>query len=109
MPIASNLLTSVILAPVVTVLSALSLATVQRAMDWISSIAKTPQKGTLRQIKPFIKNVNMVMERIFKDNKFEPTATNILLTAIIILLLCSLLEGAEKPKKVVVVDKKRND
>jgi len=44
MPVANNLLTSVILAPVVTILSALSLSTLQRLLDYINSIASNPQK-----------------------------------------------------------------
>jgi hypothetical protein len=43
MPIANNLLTSAILAPLVTILSAISLASLQRAIEWVSAIAKTPQ------------------------------------------------------------------
>lgn len=44
MPVANNLLTSVILAPIVTILSALSLSTLQRLLDYINTIASTPQK-----------------------------------------------------------------
>ena len=50
MAIFNNILTSVILAPIVTILSALSLSTLQRGLDYITSIAKNPQKGS------FIKN-----------------------------------------------------
>ncbi len=44
MPIANNLFTGAILAPLITFLAAISLATVQRGIDWVSSIAKNPQK-----------------------------------------------------------------
>lgn len=40
-------------------------------------------------------------------NKFTVTPTNVLLMGVCILLLCLLLEGTEKPKRVVVVDKKK--
>ena len=44
MPIANNLLTGGIIAPFITILAGVSLATLQRSIEWISSIAKTPQK-----------------------------------------------------------------
>jgi hypothetical protein len=44
MPLANNLLTGAILAPVLTVLAAISLATVHRGIEWVSFVAKTPQK-----------------------------------------------------------------
>jgi hypothetical protein len=44
MPVANNLFTGAILAPLVTILSAISLATLQRAIEWVSAIAKNPQK-----------------------------------------------------------------
>ena len=44
MPVATNLMTSVVIAPIVTILSAISLSTIQRIIDYISQIAKTPQK-----------------------------------------------------------------
>jgi hypothetical protein len=40
-------------------------------------------------------------------NKFTPTATNILLMGVIILLIALMLEGAEKPKRVQVIDKSK--
>ncbi len=44
MPVANNILTSVILAPIITILSAVSLSTLQRGLEWVSSVAKNPQK-----------------------------------------------------------------
>jgi hypothetical protein len=44
MPVASNLLSSVLIAPIVVVLAAISLATLQRSMEWIAFIANNPQK-----------------------------------------------------------------
>lgn len=41
-------------------------------------------------------------------NKFTVTTTNVLLMAVVILLLCLLLEGAERPKKVMIVDKNKS-
>lgn len=107
MPVANNLLTSAILAPLITILSAISLASLQRALEWVTSIAKTPQKGYLRELKPYFKSLDTIIERIFAGQKFSVTTTNILLMGIIILLLAVLLEGSEKPKKVVVVDKQK--
>jgi hypothetical protein len=44
MPVANNIFTSAILAPLITILSAISLASLQRAIEWVTSIATTPQK-----------------------------------------------------------------
>lgn len=44
MPVASNLLAGTVLAPILAVLSALSLSFLQRALDWVSNVAKNPQK-----------------------------------------------------------------
>ena len=66
-------------------------------------------RGYLRQMKPFFKHVDTILDRIFAGNKFAVNATNILLMGILIVLICLLLEGAEKPpKRVVVVDNKKN-
>lgn len=64
--IVSNLLTSVMMGPVVVVLSALSLTVLSRSMEWVSSVAKNPSppKGLLRDLKPYMKNVYSVMERV---------------------------------------------
>ena len=103
--IASNLTLAAILAPIVTLLSALSLATFQRAIQWVASIATTPQKGTLRQIKPYMKTVNTIIDRILQGAKIEVTTTTILLMAIVIVLLTFVLEGSEKPKNYKIVEK----
>jgi hypothetical protein len=44
MAVVSNMFTGAILAPLVAVLGAISLATLQRSIEWVSSIAKNPQK-----------------------------------------------------------------
>lgn len=44
MVVASNIFNGALLAPLVAILGAISLATLQRSMEWITSIAKTPQK-----------------------------------------------------------------
>ncbi len=44
MPVASNIFSGAILAPLVAVLSAISLAALQRSFDWVAAIAKNPQK-----------------------------------------------------------------
>mmetsp|Transcript_31399 Transcript_31399/g.65056 ORF Transcript_31399/g.65056 Transcript_31399/m.65056 type:complete len:116 (+) Transcript_31399:117-464(+) len=108
MPVASNIFNAAILAPLVVVLGALSLSTLQRSFEWISSIASNPQKGYLRKMRPYAKNLDVIIDRIMGGNKITVTTTHILLMAIAILLMCLLLEGSEKPKRVVVVDKKKD-
>lgn len=98
--------TAGILAPLVAVLSGVSLSMLQRTLEWINVIATTPQKGFVRKLKPFVKKLDEILERVFAGGKFTVNATNILLMGILIALICLLLEGAEKPKRVVVVDKK---
>lgn len=44
MAVASNIFTGAILAPLVTVLAAVSLSALQRSFDWIAAIANNPQK-----------------------------------------------------------------
>jgi hypothetical protein len=44
MPVASNLFSAALIAPIVAVLGAISLATLQRSLEWVSAIAKNPQK-----------------------------------------------------------------
>jgi hypothetical protein len=44
MTFANNLFASALLAPLVTVLGAVSLATLQRSIEWVSFIANNPQK-----------------------------------------------------------------
>jgi hypothetical protein len=85
------------------------LVSLQRGIEWIQSISTTPQKGTLRQIKPFVKKVNVVLERILQGVKFEVTTTDILLMAIIVLLIASLLEASERPAIQYVERKVKNE
>jgi hypothetical protein len=59
-------------------------------------------------LKPLFKNLDTIIDRVLGGNKFTVNATNILLMAILIALICSLLENAEKPaKRVVVVENKK--
>lgn len=44
MPVANNILTGAILAPLLAILSALSLTSLQRGLEYISHVAKSPQK-----------------------------------------------------------------
>ena len=110
MPVANNILNSAILAPLVFLLSAVSLASLQRGFEWVSHVAKTPQKaGYLKDLRPYIKHLDTIIERIFAGNKFNITTTNVLLMTVAVLLLALLMEGSEKPKvmrQVVTKDKK---
>ena len=44
MPAFSNMITAALMAPLAAVLGALSLASLQRALEWVTAIAKNPQK-----------------------------------------------------------------
>mmetsp|Transcript_2346 Transcript_2346/g.1684 ORF Transcript_2346/g.1684 Transcript_2346/m.1684 type:complete len:116 (+) Transcript_2346:66-413(+) len=103
MPVSTNIFAAAAVAPFLAILSAVVLATLQRSLDWVTYIAKNPQKGTLKQIKPFVKQLDVFFERIFAGNKFSISTTNILLMMVSILLLVLIFEGAEKPKNVRVV------
>jgi len=83
------------------VCSALSLSVLQRSIEWVASIAKTPQAGFLRQAKPAFKKINLFLDKIFAGNKFDITTTDILLMAIVILLICLVLGESDKPQVVV--------
>ena len=66
MSVASNLMTAVILGPVVVVMSALSLTVLVRSMEWVASIAKNPApKGFIRNIRPYMRNFQNILDRIF--------------------------------------------
>jgi len=106
MPVFTNVLASAMLAPLVTILSGLSLSSLQRGLEWISAIAKNPQKGYLRQLRPYAKSLDTIIDRILSGSKFTVSTTNILLMSIAILLLCLIFENAEKPKKVIAVDRR---
>eukprot|EP01041_Mallomonas_annulata_P001526 gene1526-2941_t len=96
---ASHILSSVVLAPFITLLSAVSLATLQRALEWVSGTAKTPQKGLLRQLKPIIKNIDTIFERILGGTKITVNTTNILLMAIVVSILVLVLTMREDKVK----------
>lgn len=52
--------------------------------------------------------MDTVLERVLAGSKFTVTATNVLLMGIMMVLICLVLEGAEKPpKRVVVVENKK--
>lgn len=60
-----NMVTSAVLAPFAILLSALSLSSLQRGLEWISSISKGNNvKGWMRDLKPYVKNVETILERI---------------------------------------------
>ena len=106
MPVASSIMSSVLMAPGVTLISCLSLVSLQRGIEWVQSIAHTPQKGLKRQIKPYIKQIDQVLERVLNGVKFEFTTTDVLLMAIVVLLIAVLLEFGEArstPTQVVGV------
>lgn len=114
MSVASNLLTAVVLGPVVVTLSALSLSVLCRSMEWITSIAKNPApKGFMKDIKPHMKTVQAFLERIFGGKDFQVNTTSIMLMSVVVVLICILLTNAEiAGKKQVSVnvktDKKNN-
>jgi hypothetical protein len=57
-------------------------------MEWVATIAKKPQSdAVLKKLRPAFKTLNNLLDRIFADNKFEMTSTEILLMAIVIMLL----------------------
>lgn len=91
--VGSNFLSSIILAPFVLIMSAVSLSTLQRGLDWITRVATTPQSGTIRKIKPYVKQVNAFFERILEGNRFTINSTDVVLMAIAILLLCLVFES----------------
>ena len=49
--------------------------------------------GTIRKIKPYVKQVNAFFERILEGNRFTINSTDIVLMAIAILLLCLVFES----------------
>mmetsp|Transcript_23501 Transcript_23501/g.21373 ORF Transcript_23501/g.21373 Transcript_23501/m.21373 type:complete len:119 (-) Transcript_23501:32-388(-) len=97
-----SIIIAVVTGPLIAVLSGISLVNLQRGLEAISSIAKTPQKGVLRQLKPYFKQLDLILDNAFGGSKFTISPTNILLMGVIILLLALLLENSEKPKEVVV-------
>lgn len=65
-------------------------------MEWITYISKSPQKGHLKTIKPYIQHVDKFLERILGGNKFTITSTNILLMGIIVLLLTLIMTKSQE-------------
>jgi hypothetical protein len=65
MPVASNIFSAALLAPLVTILGAISLSALQRTLEWVTSIAQNPQKGWLRTLRPYMKNLDIIIERVF--------------------------------------------
>jgi hypothetical protein len=60
-----NLFTAVLVAPVVCVMSGLSLTVLQRTLEWIASIAKDPSpKGYFRTLKPYARQLHDVLDRV---------------------------------------------
>lgn len=101
------------LGPVVVTLSALSLSVLCRSMEWINSIAKDPTpKGFMRDIKPYMKSVQTIMERIFGGKEVQVNTTSIMLMAVVVVLICMMLTSAEiaakKPAAVKSSEKKNN-
>lgn len=96
MPGVTSVMTSVLLAPLVVLMSSLSLVSLQRGVEWVQNISTTPQKGTLKTIKPYVKQLNVLLERILGNLKFEVTTTGILLMAIVVLLIASLIDANER-------------
>ena len=95
----SNLMAGALIGPLVLLLAALSLATFQRAIEWIQVTATTPQEGTMQTIKPLVKHVYRFVKRIFGVGlKIEVSTTNMLLMGIIIVLIMIALETAEQSK-----------
>ena len=100
---------SALLAPLVTMLSALSLASLQRGIEWVASISHTPQAGTMRKMKPFIKKLDLVIKRIMGENKFEVTTTEILLMSIVICLLVVTFENSDRPSITIKNKEKKKE
>jgi hypothetical protein len=87
----------------VCVASALSLSALQRSIEWVASIAKTPQTGMLKDARPLFKKLNIFFERIFAGNKFEITSTEILLMAIVILMICLVIDTSDRSDEKITV------
>ena len=108
MPLGNSGLTAIVLAPMCTFLSAISLVLIQRATDFVKLVATTPQRGFYRQIKPFMKSLNTLIERTMGEEPFKINSTTILLMTIAVLLLVGLLEGAEREHSRQKEKKKKN-
>jgi hypothetical protein len=59
------MITAVMVAPVVCILSALSLTVWQRSLEWVTSLAKNPSpQGFFKTIKPYMKQLDGILDRI---------------------------------------------
>ena len=54
-------------------------------------------------MKPYIKKIDILFERIFAGNKFEITSTEVLLMAIVIMLIATTIESADPARNKVIV------
>jgi len=104
----SNLMTSILMAPFVTIMAAVPLAMIQRGMEWITFIAKNPQKGNLKTIRPYVQQFDKILERILAGNKFTINSTNILLMGVIICLLALAMTKAQETVVKVQKQEKRD-
>lgn len=104
--VVSNIMTSILMAPFVTIMAAVPLAMIQRGMEWITFIAKNPQKGNLKVARPYIQQLDKILERILSGNKFTINSTNILLMGVIVCLLALMLQ---KQAPAVVRVAKQNE
>jgi hypothetical protein len=96
MPVAQSVMSSVLMAPGITLFSSLSLVVLRRGIETLQTFATTPQKGLRRQIKPYVKYVNEIVERVLSGVKFDVTTTDILLMTVIVLLIAVLIEMNER-------------
>lgn len=115
----SSIVSAALFAPFVSILSAVILSAMQRGTEYITLIATQPQKGHLRTLRPYFKNVNMFLERLLpsenvnaKGPDMKVTLLTVLLMTLIICVIALIFEQAPKTdNKVykVVSNKKSND
>ena len=65
-------------------------------MEWIAYISKSPQKGHLKTIRPYVQQLDKFLERILGGAKFTITSTNILLMGVIVLLLTLIMTKSQE-------------
>lgn len=96
MVVISNVLAAVLTAPFLFLLSALSLNSVQRLTDWISSLAKgTGYTGYMKAIRPYARTVNQFLSRILHKDQITVSTENILLMSIVVAILALMLTVSE--------------
>jgi hypothetical protein len=105
--IVSNLMTAILMAPFLTIMAAVPLAMIQRGMEWITFIAKSPQKGNLKAVRPYVQQLEKVLDRILAGNKFTINSTNILLMGVIICLLALMMTKSQETVVKVKSQEKR--